>query len=378
MTTALVVGAGVGGLTAAVALRRAGLDVELYERAASPQSIQVGGGLHVWPNGMRGLQRVGLADRVEAAGRRISRLDWCSPGHGVLASADLAATARAVGAPSVGIRRADLLGVLLQEVDPSTIRFAAEVSGFEQDDGAAIARFAEGGQAQADVLVAADGLRSTMRPLLTGAHDLREPGVLVCQATVRDVEPVAPGVFVEVWAPELRFGCYGVRDGAYWFAFVRHREPEDLPPRERVLELAHDWEPELRAVLESTPPEAVVCANVVARAPLESWTEGRVALLGDAAHAMTPFTGQGACQAIEDAVVLADCLAETDEPTMGLRAYEERRLGRANAIWARAWAAASSFATKSRSIDPTRSAAFAGAFERVVWKQLERTIVEPF
>ena len=269
------------------------------------------------------------------------------------------------GAPSVGIRRSDLLGVLLDAVGEDAIRFG---------------RDARDEPRSADVVVGADGLHSTLRRELHGADELRAPGLLVCQGAVARVPSIPPAVFVEVWAPGLRFGCYPFRDGLNWFAFVREAEAEELAhdPHGFLLERTRDWTAPGHEVIAATPPDAVTWADVVAREPLERWTDGRVALLGDSAHAMTPFTGQGACQAIEDAVVLADCLRDEPDVPGALRAYEARRLPRAVEIWNRSWAAAASVAKKSRTVDPARQQAFAARFERVVWAQLEQTIVRGF
>ena len=380
MTKALIVGSGVGGLTAAVALRRVGIEVELFERAVEPAQILVGGGLHIWPNGMRALQRVGLAEQVQAVGKSIARLDWHSPEHGLLASADLAATARQVGAPSVGIRRADLLTVLLGAVG-AAIRFGSEVTAFEQDAQSVTLRLADGREFSGAVLVAADGLQSTVRELLVGETELRTPGVVVCQAAVDGLVPAPEATFTEVWGPAMRFGCYPVRDGVFWFAFLPSAEAEALEvagAKELLLERTASWTAPARETIAATPADAIVFGEVVARDPIEHWTEGRVALLGDAAHPMTPFTGQGACQAIEDAVVLAESLRSGADVAASLRAYAARRQPRTNEIWSRSWAAATSAAKKSRTIDPSRRQAFAARFERVVWKQLEQTIAQPF
>ena len=380
MTKALVVGSGVGGLTAAVALRRVGIEVEVFERAAEPGLIRVGGGLHVWPNGMRALREVGLAEQVEVVGKAIARLDWFSP-DGLLASADLAATARLVGAPSVGVRRADLLAILLEAVGEESIRFGADLAGLEQDARAVTVRFADGSEESGDVLIAADGLHSTVRRELVGETELRSPGVLVCQATAEAPGPVSPSAFAETWGPNMRFGCYPVRDGVFWFAFLRSSEAEALRtagPRELLLARTQSWIAPARDVIAATPADAVGWGEVVARDPLERWSKRRVTLLGDAAHPMTPFTGQGACQAIEDAVVLAACLGAEPDVAAALRLYETRRIPRTTEIWRRSWAAARSAARKSRTIEPARRRVFAATFERVVWKQLEDTIAHAF
>ena len=379
MTRALVVGSGVGGLTATVALRLAGVEVDVFERATGPRAIRVGGGLHVWANGMRALQRVGLAERVEAVGERIERLDWHSPRRGLLAHADLASTARRVGAPSIGVRRADLLGVLLDEVGPDTIRFGAEVTGVEQDADGVVVRFSDGGRERGDLLVAADGLRSTLRAQVVGPSELLSPGVLICQATV-DGAARAASVFAETWDADIRLGCYPVRGGLFWFAFVRSADVASLGPDLRAGLLARtvEWTAPGPELIELTPATSVGAAEVVARQPLERWSAGRITLLGDAAHAMTPFGGQGACQALEDAVVVADCLRAERDVVSALRSYDARRVPRTTEIWRRSWAAATSAARRSRSIDPGRRGDFAATFERVVWKQLEQTIAYEF
>jgi 2-polyprenyl-6-methoxyphenol hydroxylase-like FAD-dependent oxidoreductase len=374
------VGSGVGGLTATLAMRRAGLDVEVLERAPAASSIRVGGGLHLWANGMLALQHVGLADKVEAAGERISRLDWFAPEDGLLASADLVATAAKVGAPSVGIRRSDLLDVLLAEVGEGTIRFGAEVVAFTQDSGSATAALADGSEVVGEVLVVAAGVRSALRQQVARATALREPGVLVCQATVDGRDLNRAGHFAETWASTMRLGCYPVRDGISWFAFLRSFESDAARAgaRELLLDRTQSWTAPGRDAIAATPPAAVGVAEVVAHEPLERWSDRRVTLLGDAAHAMTPFSGQGACQALEDAVVLAWCLREERDVPLALRRYESLRVPRTTEIWSRSWAGAVSMAQKNRVVDPRRRRSFAATFERVVWRQLEQSVAEPF
>jgi 2-polyprenyl-6-methoxyphenol hydroxylase-like FAD-dependent oxidoreductase len=372
----LVVGAGVGGLTAALALRQSGLEVEVFERASDPGQILVGGGLHLWPNGMRGLQRIGLEALVRGAGETITRLDWLSPDGELLASADVAVTARAVGAPAVGIRRADLLAVLLGAVGEGTVRFGAELVGFTLEDGCVTVSFRDGDTAGGDVLVAADGLQSAARTQVLGETELRAPGIDVYQATLEgDARPLARTLFAETWGPGVRVGHYPVRAGTFWFAFVR-RGAEPSPaasPKETLLELTDGWAAPAARLIDETPAAAIGRSEIVGRDPVERWGDGRMTLLGDAAHPMTPFTGQGACQAIEDAVVLAACLRD-DPDAAGLRRYEARRLPRTSEITRRSWAAAQSAARRDRAPRHAGGRSFAATFERVIWRQLEETI----
>ena len=311
---ALVVGAGVGGLTAAVALRRAQASTSRsssgppIRRASASAAGSISGRTACARSG-----RSGSATRCRRSARRSSGSTGTRREHGVLASADLAATARKVGAPSVGIRRADLLGVLLDAVGEDAIRFGRDVRDEPRN---------------ADVVVGADGLHSTLRRELYRRR--RAPRARPCssvrarsRASRRSRRPSSS----EVWAPGLRFGCYPFRDGLNWFAFVREAEAEELAhdPHGFLLERTRDWTAPGHEVIAATPPDAVTLGR------------GRGARAARAldgrprrpprrrAHAMTPFTGQGACQAIEDAVVLADCLRDEPDVAAALRAYEARR-----------------------------------------------------
>jgi 2-polyprenyl-6-methoxyphenol hydroxylase-like FAD-dependent oxidoreductase len=378
--TALVVGSGVGGLAAAIALRRSGFAVDVLERASGPDEIRMGGGLQLWPNAMRALAGLGLADTAEAAGKRVARLEWLTHDEARLAGVDLQATASARGVPSVGVRRSDLIGVLLDAVGAENVSFGVDVAGFAQDADGVTLHCSDGRVRRGDVLVGADGLESTIRPLVVGDTPLRMPGVCVYQAIVEGEGHSAPAAFAEVWGRGARCGYYPVRAGTFWFAFLPSSaspggaQAEDLGARRMLLERTDDWTGTARSLLETTPEHAITHSELVARDPVESWRDGRVTLLGDAAHPMTPFTGQGACQAIEDAVVLGACLRDEHRVETALARYEELRLPRTSEVTRRSWAAASAAGRRDRPAARKPTAAFAATFERVIWRQLEQTI----
>lgn len=335
----LVIGGGIGGLAAGHALSRAGIDVTVFERAAALEHVQVGGAIHVWHNGMRGLERLGLADAVAALGGRdsaVERAEIRSSGGRLLTAWSVSEVERDVGAPTVGVTRPALLGVLAGGLDEGVLATGRECIGYEQDDDGVVARFADGGEERGDVLIGADGLRSTVRRAMLGPEELRFARYASWQALVahRD-EATPPGLFRAVWGPGARFLFYRVgSEMLYWEGIFATSAGGADPPggrREAVLERFRGWHHPVESIIEATGEEAIARGDVYDRPPASRWGEGRVTLLGDAVHPMTNAVGQGANQTIEDAVVIGDCLRGAEEdPRAALREYERRRAKRAD------------------------------------------------
>jgi 2-polyprenyl-6-methoxyphenol hydroxylase-like FAD-dependent oxidoreductase len=243
--------------------------------------------------------------------------------------------------PSAAVHRADLQVLLVREVGEGTLRLSAEVEGFEQDEGG-VTVFLGGGEERADILVGADGLRSKTRAALFGPEKSRHTGYTVWRAVVELAEPgeeLLPwGTGFESWGRGARFGCAHIGKGrVYWFATDNAPKSEkDGPPgsaagpKEMLPRLLGSWHRTVGELIEATVEDAILRTDIYDREPLdEHWGEGRVTLLGDAAHPMTPNLGQGAGQAMEDAVVLARCLREGGATADSLRRYGRLRCDRA-------------------------------------------------
>jgi 2-polyprenyl-6-methoxyphenol hydroxylase-like FAD-dependent oxidoreductase len=328
---ALIVGGGIGGLSAAIGLRSAGIEVEVLEKIDDPAKAQVGGGFHVWANGFRALQELGLEDRAREIGAVLERTEFRSWRGSELAVWPLEEISREVGATDLGVSRSDLQRMLYDAADAGTIRSGAELTAFSDDGAGVTATLADGGEDRADFLVGADGLRSTVRARLLGKEEPDYAGYIQWQtATDEGADLLERGLERITFGPGLRTVVHHVGGGKLFWAGAIYG-PESgagAPPRRRemLLERFRGWPPPIEAAIESTPEEAIVGLPVYDRKPVKRWGTGRVTLLGDAAHPMTTNTGQGGNQAILDAVALARSLRSEPDVETALRRYEQRRI----------------------------------------------------
>ena len=324
----IVVGAGVGGLAAAHAATRAATEVIVFERAPAPRCE--GFGLVLQPNAVRALALLGLREAVVVRGARVAAAEVRTPQGALL----FAVPYTQLGWETVGVLRAELQAALLEAVPATAVRFGRECVAVEQDESGVVAVFADGGRERADVLVGADGIRSAVR---RAAVDPPLPPRYAGQRSWRAAArgDFAIDRFVEVWGLGGGFGYGPVGQGVvYWYCFERVAEGAPSPP-DALAEFRRryaGWPAPIAALIEATDPSDVHEAFTYDRPPSRRWGAGRVTLLGDAAHAMKPNIGQGGAMALEDAAVLGDALAAVADPVAALRAYERRRITRANRV----------------------------------------------
>jgi 2-polyprenyl-6-methoxyphenol hydroxylase-like FAD-dependent oxidoreductase len=332
---AIIVGGGIGGLTAAIALRRAGHQAVVLERAKSIDHVALGAGVHLWTNALQALQAIDLAGEVAAAGTTVTAhryLSWQGRPLGALRVGEVSAE---LGAPTVGLSRPELHRTLASALEDGVVRFNAEFIGFEQNTRRVVARLADGGEEQGDILVGADGIKSVVRQQLHGWTEPHYSGLTAWRAICDFTSPqVAVGEMCIYWGPGARILHYHVSgQRLYWLSLVksppRQRDPEGAS---KAAVSAHylGWPRHVREMLAATEEAAILRTDIVDRDPLRRWGQDRVTLLGDAAHPMYPDMAQGAGQAIEDAVSLAAVLRDATDPVTALRDYEQRRLRRAN------------------------------------------------
>ncbi len=300
----MVAGAGIGGLAVAAALRDAGHKVRVFER--SPELRVAGTGITLAANAMKALQVLGLADKALLAGHVVRHADIRTSKGRVLAKLPMRRMEARVGLPSIGIQRTALLEILHEAAGPENVTTSARAAGYRNEDGGVVLLFADGTEARGDLLVGADGNRSAIRDRLREPSPLNYTGY-TCWRGNADITPAQLGCdgFFEAWGRGARFGGVMVGPGEFtWYA--AKNEPAggaDTPATiaARVRADFGDWAEPIPSILAATPAERMFRLDIADRTPDARWIDGRVALLGDAAHAITPNMGQGACQALEDA-----------------------------------------------------------------------------
>ncbi|HEX5298920.1 MAG TPA: FAD-dependent monooxygenase [Streptosporangiaceae bacterium] len=356
MTRVAIIGGGIGGLTAANALSRAGIEVAVYEAAAGLREIGAGVALH--PNAMKVLRAIGVEDGVRAvAGRSQWQVlrNW-KTGR-VIGKTSRRQQAASFGIEGATVHRADLLDVLAGALPAGMVTLGKRCTQVRTDGEVAAARFADGSEIEADVIAGADGIHSAVRASLFGPDAPRFTGKIcyrsvVAAAAVRGGQPSGAGA----QRPRAAGAQWPRAEGAQWLgphgtivlyplrgeelinvvchyddASYRHESWITECRREEVLERYAGWHESLLRLFAAA--DTWYKWALYDREPIPRWTHGRVTILGDAAHPMLPYVGQGACQAIEDGAVLATALsAEAADPLAGLDRYERTRRPRASRV----------------------------------------------
>jgi salicylate hydroxylase len=338
------VGGGIGGLSAALSLLRAGFDVHVYERAR--ELGEVGAGIQISPNASRVLHALGLADELAQMGVR--PLAWhqrrWDDGRTLLRTPLAGAIESAFGFPHYQMHRADLLATLARALPAERVHLRHRLTGLADHGDRVEAQFAGGESAELDLLVGADGIHSVVRGLLFGSQDPRFTGCAAYRGLVpaERLRELGLEVTAQVWlGPGRHFVHYFVQQERLvnFVAIV----DQDSWTREswtdrgdvgEALAAYEGWHPQVRTTLAAV--DEIFIWGLFDRTPLPRWTAGRVTLLGDACHAMLPFMAQGAAQALEDGATLTACLTRGDPPDIpeSLRLYERLRLPRASRIQA--------------------------------------------
>lgn len=330
---ALVIGAGIGGLTCAVALRRVGIDVEVYERATELRAA--GSALSVMSNAVTALATLGIDLGLEKRGQSVESFTVMDRRGRRIRNLPFKDACDRAGAPTFCLSRAHLQEALLAEAADCPIRLGATATGFETHDSGVTVRFTDGRSASGNVLIGADGFNSAVRRHLVGPEAARDSGYFFRLGIVPFRHPrVTTGSVLHYWGSGQRFGLVDIGHGrCYWWAALSN--PADAAAPDRVKDTLRQayagWADEVRAAIEATPQADILTVPSRDRAFLEQWGNGPVTLLGDAAHPMLTTLAQGAAMAIEDAVVLAHTLAEHTtggDLVPALRTYEARRLDR--------------------------------------------------
>lgn len=338
MTRIAIIGGGIGGLTAGLALQQAGFDPILYERAAAFGAV--GAGLSISPNAVHGLNALGFADWIAAyANEPLEQCLFHGETDEPLRTFDRRTARETYGAAYVQVHRADLHDVLTQRFGLEKCHLGATLTRIDADGALT---FADGASAHYDVVIAADGLRSVVRDALFDPDRPQFSGHVAWRALV-DAARLGPDYVQQRntnhVGPGRNFVVYPLRGQALVNIVMLTRSAawadESWAAKGDIADLRKhfgDWCPYVERAIDAIDESLLYRWGLFIRKPLERWVTGRVALLGDAAHPMLPYMGQGASSAIEDGIVLGRCFAAEDDPAKALALYQESRIPRASLL----------------------------------------------
>lgn len=338
-TKVIIIGGGVGGLCAAIALQKRGFEVKVYEKVK--KFGEVGAGLTLWSNAIKVTRALGVADAIIASGSKLQRSQIRADHGATLFDAQTGEMETKYGEPVVAIHRADLHEILVNALEPNTLRLDMNCAKLEQDENKVTVYFENGESDSAGVLIGADGIHSVVRKQMFPEIKLRYSGYTAWRGVVETENEAALGLTSETWGRGARFGIVRVDEKrVYWFATHNQPPGEKATGEQKKSKLRgifETWHHPIDHLLQATPAEVILQNDIYDIAPFASWTNGRMTLLGDAAHPTTPNLGQGACMAIESAYVLARALGEEANHASAFARYERERHERTAWITNTSW-----------------------------------------
>jgi 2-polyprenyl-6-methoxyphenol hydroxylase-like FAD-dependent oxidoreductase len=318
-----IIGGGIGGVAAAVALHRAGIRATVYERAHELR--EVGAGMMLWPNATRVLKELGVLERVAALSGPNRHFLVRSSAGSILMNIALGR----FDVPALCTRRSDLLDALISALPAERVRLGHDFADLDQRISGVGITFSGGISAEHDFVIGADGIRSRVRSRILGVHEPVYRGYTVWRGLARLTGAVPTGSNSETWGRGKRFGILNTGGDRFTWYATANTDPGHLDSvegrRHQLLRMFAGWHEPVESLIAATADGAILKNGAYDLPPLKRWGHGRVMLLGDAAHPCTPNLGQGGCMALEDALVLARSFCKEATPELALRRYESLR-----------------------------------------------------
>lgn len=330
-----IVGSGIAGLSAAIALRKAGVQVVVYERAA--QLTEVGAGISLWSNALRAFDTIGVGSVIRERIEPLTRSELRGKDGFVVAASLPASTLEgALGhSPVLGmLHRAELVESLASCLPKEVVHYGYEATAIRNHEEKPEVEFSNGHREVSDLVIGADGIHSKIRSLLLDSSPPRYAGYTCFRGVTVRPACIEPGYLGEWWGRGRRFGITTMRnDRVYWWATInamQNQHVEDKP--NWLFERFRDWAEPVPELLSSTPKDAFLQNDIIDRRPNRKWYSGRCVLIGDAAHPTTPNLGQGGCLAVEDAACLYHLFSKSSALDEVLPSFVKLRFRRATAI----------------------------------------------
>lgn len=330
-----IIGGGIGGLCAAIALRQKGFQVQVYEGASQMKAL--GAGLALSANAVKALKQISLDKEILNIGNAFGQVKILTQSGKTIVQTDALKVAEKYGAGNFSVHRADLQNLLISHLPKEIIHLGKKCVDVQQHKNTVTVFFDDGSSAVSDALIAFDGIHSVVRQKLLPQVKLRYAGYTCWRAVIHYTpKNFNPKLFTETWGGQGRFGIVPLTDDRiYWFAtrnapqqdeHMRHFQVKDL------LEKYALYHAPVADILMHTDDAQLIWNDIIDFPPIEHYAFDRILLAGDAAHATTPNMGQGACMAIEDAIVAANCLNSETDIKNAFLLFEQKRKKRTHDI----------------------------------------------
>jgi 2-polyprenyl-6-methoxyphenol hydroxylase-like FAD-dependent oxidoreductase len=340
MKNIAIIGGGIGGLCTAIALQKQGYSVKVYESA--PYIKPLGAGLGLAANAIKALLDIGIGQDILKAGNVLSSFEIVNQKGKLITKTDSLKVSKQFGTDNFTIHRADLHAVLLKHLAPGTLELGKSCTEAIQDDYGVEIRFKDSTTSAADCLIAIDGIHSQIRHQLLPQSKPRYAGYTCWRAVIeKQPENFNSAKATETWGTKGRFGIVPLSGNRiYWFACLNAAYNDKRFAAFTIDDLKRnfqDYHAPIPQILSFTQDSQLIHNDIIDIKPIKQFAFGKIVLAGDAAHATTPNMGQGACQAIEDAIVLAHCIKQNSSIEEAFRAFERKRLNRTTKIVNTSW-----------------------------------------
>lgn len=335
MKNIVIIGAGIGGLTTAIALKQKGFQVSIYEQASEIKPV--GAGILLANNAMQVYEKLGLRQEIEEAGNIISSLNITKKDLSPISKMSMTGFEEKYGVRNVAIHRGLLQQFLASRLADHECYLNKKLTAITEKDGRYILDFTDGSSTTAELVIGADGIHSSVRHLWFGNGTIRNAQQLCWRGMTEYALPFSfQHELNEAWGKGDRFGIVPIsRHKVYWFAVKKYKGKEPRWDTHDIGSHFSTYHPLIGKLISLTPADSIHVTGISDLRPLASWVREGVCLLGDAAHATTPNMGQGACQAIEDAYVLAESLDQYPTHPEALAHYQRLRIAKAHDIVAK-------------------------------------------
>lgn len=332
--TANIIGAGIGGLTTALTLKQKGLNVNVFESSAEIKPV--GAGIILANNAMQVFQKLGIQDKIEKAGNKISYMKITDTQLNSISVADLTEYEKKYGVHNIAIHRGDLQKILANEIGYKNINLSKRLYRIEKA-GLFKLTFEDNSTIESKLVIGADGLKSVVRNQLFKKSTLRNAKQIcwrgICEI---DLPQKYHNELNEAWGKGKRFGFVKISDiKVYWYALANSKNIKT--DNINLMELFSEFHSDILNIISATTKQQIIVSDIIDLKPINKWQSENVCLIGDAAHATTPNLGQGACQAIEDAYVLGKLLDKGIAIENTFKEYENLRRKKAHAIVNTSW-----------------------------------------